>query len=259
MPIRTERIDKWVRGYLADVAVVDTRKPLLFYEERFPVPGYAFDREDVRVDLLRPASGEPPSEPFFFLPKGQVSEWFDVVVDGRVAQHAAWRRDAPELADLVIFSWQPGVLDRWLEESEEVAGHPRDPYKRVEALSSSRHITVAVNGITLGDTTDPVLLFETGLPTRYYFPIADVNFPALTTSDNRSLCPYKGVADKYWSLEGDAPIANVAWSYSQPYPAVQKVKDRVAFYNELVDITIDGVAQERPASVFSSRANRPGS
>jgi uncharacterized protein (DUF427 family) len=259
MPIRTERSDKWVRAYVGDVAVVDTREPVLFYEEDFPVPGYAFAPDDVRTDLLRPASGEPPHEPFFFLPKGPVARWFDLVLEGRVIPHAAWVRDAPELVDSIIFSWRPGVLDRWLEESEEVAGHPRDPHKRVEALSSSRHVVASVNDVQLGDTTDPVLLFETGLPTRYYFPAADVNTEDLTPSSNTSMCPYKGVADRYWSLEGDAPIANVAWSYSQPYPAVQKVKDRVAFYNELVDITIDGVAQERPVSVFSSKTNRPGS
>jgi uncharacterized protein (DUF427 family) len=258
MPIRTELSDKWVRAYVGDVAVVDTRAPLLFYEEDFPVPGYAFAGRDVRTDLLRPAAGEPPDQPFFFLPKGPVAQWFDLVVEERVIPHAAWIRDAPELADLVIFSWQPGVLDTWLEESEEVAGHPRDPHKRVEALSSSRHVVASINGVTLGDTTDPVVLFETGVPTRYYFPGADVNTEVLTASSNSSHCPYKGIADRYWDAAGEDPVRNVAWSYSHPYPAVGKIQDRVAFYNELVDITIDGVPQDRPVSFFSSKANRPG-
>jgi uncharacterized protein (DUF427 family) len=257
MPVRTERSDKWVRAYVGDVAVVDSREPLLFYEERFPVPGYAFAKHDVRMDLLRPAVGEPPREPFFFLPKGPVAQWFDLEVEGRSIRHAAWTRDAPELAGLVIVSWQPGVIDRWLEESEEVFGHPRDPHKRVEALSSSRHVVVTLNGATLGDSADPVLLFETGLPTRYYLPTQDVNFDALAPSSNTSMCPYKGIADRYWNAAGEPGEANVAWSYSQPFAAVEKVKDRVAFYNELVDVTIDGVAQDRPVSVFSTQANRP--
>lgn len=257
MSARTEGSDKWVRAYVGDLAVVDSREPLLFFEEHFPVPGYAFAEKDVRTDLLRVASGEPPREPFFFLPKGPVARWFDLEVEGRTISHAAWIRDSPELVNLVIFNWQPGVLDRWLEEEEEVAGHPRDPHKRVEAISSSRHVVVALNGVTLGDSLQPVLLFETDLPARYYLPRDDVNFAALSPSSNHSLCPYKGVADEYWNVTGQPEGTNAAWSYSNPFPAVEKVKGRVAFYNELVDITVDGIAQERPVSVFSSQANRP--
>jgi uncharacterized protein (DUF427 family) len=259
MPVRTEPTDKWVRGYVGDLAVVDSREPLLFYEAVFPVPGYAFAERDVRTDLLRPTAADPPTEPAFFLPKGPVGQWFDLVVGGRVIPHAAWTRDTPELAGRVIFSWQPGVLDRWLEESEEVGGHPRDPHKRVEALSSSRHVTVALNGSLLAESTNPVLLFETDLPTRFYLPADDVDFGMLTESPNRSFCPYKGVAERYWDAGGDERVPNVAWSYAQPYPAVEKIKDRIAFYNELVDITVDGVEQPRPVSVFSDRQNRPGS
>src|SRR3978361_1739010 len=124
MAVRTEPCDKWVRAYAAGVPVVDTRAPLLFYEEVFPIPGYAFAQQDVRMDLLRSASGEPPREASFFLPKGPVAQWYDLEVDGRVIRNAAWVRNAPELSDRVIFSWQPGVLDRWLEESEEVFAHP---------------------------------------------------------------------------------------------------------------------------------------
>lgn len=258
MAMRTERSDKWVRAVVGDTTVVDSRAPLLFYEESFPVPGYAFDRGDVRTDLLRPAAGAPPREPFFFLPKGPVSQWFDLEVAGRRIPHAAWIRDDPALRDLVVLSWQPGLLDRWLEEDEEVASHPRDPHKRVEALASTRHVTVALDGVVLADSSDPVLLFETDLPTRYYLPRDDVRFEALSSSTNRSHCPYKGEADQYWDAAGaDAP--NVAWSYSAPLPAVGKVAGRVAFYNELVDITVDGVLQPRPVSVFSAAANRPGS
>jgi uncharacterized protein (DUF427 family) len=258
MPVRTEPIDKWVRAYVGDVAVVDSRAPLLFYEEDFPVPGYAFAEHDVRTDLLRPSSGEPPAQPAFFLPKGPVEQWYDIVVGDRVVPHAAWVRAAPELSGMLIFSWEPDGIDRWLEESEEVAGHPRDPYKRVEALSSSRHVVVAVDGVELADSTSPVLLFETYLPTRYYLPVEDVNLDALTETSNRSFCPYKGTADRYWDATGKSPVPNVAWSYSKPYSAVEKIKDRVAFYNELVDITVDGVQLERPVSIFSSRPNRPG-
>lgn len=259
MPVRTERSAKWVRAFVGETAVVDSRAPLLFYEETFPVPGYAFAREDVRTDLLQPAVGEPPREPFFFLPKGPVSQWFNLDVEGRLIPHAAWIRDEPELRNLLVFSWQPGLVDRWLEEEEEVGGHPRDPHKRVEALASARHVTVALDGVVLADSSTPVLLFETDLPTRYYLPREDVHLDLLSPSSNRSQCPYKGEADHYWNVEGPREAKNVAWSYTAPFPAVEKVAGRVAFYNELVDITIDGILQQRPVSVFSTAANRPGS
>lgn len=259
MPVTTELSDKWVRAYAGGTAVVDSRAPVLFYEETFPVPGYAFTEFDVRMDLLRPNPAEPDGVPFFFGPKGPVARWFDLEVAGRRIPHAAWIRDAPELRNLLILSWQPGLLDRWLEEEEEVAGHPRDPHKRVEALASRRHITVTSGGIVLADSSSPVLLFETDLPTRYYFPREDVNFKALSASANESLCPYKGTADQYWDVIGQPAARNVAWCYSAPFPAVGKVAGRIAFYNEMVDIAIDGVPMDRPVSLFSQPDNRPGS
>ena len=113
---------------------------------------------------------------------------------------AAWRRDDPALADRIVLSWQPGLLDRWLEEDEEVGGHPRDPYHRVEVLNSSRHVVVSLDGVTLAESRRPVLLFETSLPTRYYLPEEDVNAEALEPSRAHSFCPYKGKADRYWSV-----------------------------------------------------------
>jgi uncharacterized protein (DUF427 family) len=255
--MRTELSDKWVRAYVDDVVVVDTREPLLFWEDAFPVPGYAFSRRDVRTDLLREARDDPPRQPFFFLPRGPVARWYDLVVGDRVVPHAAWVRDAPEISDRLVLSWQPGVLDRWSEEDEPVAGHPRDPHKRVEAISSSRHVVIEHDGVRLAETRRPVLLFETDLPTRYYVPREDVDADALEPSSNRSLCPYKGAADHYWNVVGKADATNVAWSYTAPFPAVGKVAGLVAFYNELVDIVVDGVPQPRPTSVFSVEENRP--
>jgi uncharacterized protein (DUF427 family) len=257
MTVRTEGIDKWVRAYLDDVAIVDSRHPLLFWEEHFPVPGYAFPREDVRTELLTKTRTDPPREPFFFRPHGPVSQWYDVTVRGRTVPHAAWVRDTPELREMLVLSWSPGVLDRWLEEDELVASHPRDPHKRVEAIASSRHVVVELNGVRLADSRRPVLLWETSLPTRYYLPRDDVNQGALEATTNRSHCPYKGLADQYWSVAGQPEATNAVWSYSTPLPAVAKVEGLMAFYNELVDITVDGVPQHRPDSPFSMKANRP--
>ncbi|WP_322936521.1 DUF427 domain-containing protein [Nocardioides bizhenqiangii] len=256
MGMRTEATDKWVRGYVGSEAIVDSHDALLFWEERFPVPGYAFPRDDVRTELLQASAG-PPTKRSFYTAKGPVSEWYDVVVDGRVIQHAAWVRDDPAVGDRIVLSWEPGVLDRWLEEDEEVIAHPRDPHKRVEALASSRHVEVSLGGTLLADSRSPVLLFETDLPTRYYLPREDVRLDLLVPTANSSVCPYKGLAEDYWSLPGVPGGDNVAWSYAMPFPAVGKIQDRVAFYNELVDISVDGVPQQRPESVFSKAGNRP--
>src|SRR4051794_8614518 len=254
--MRTEASERWVRGFVGDVAVVDSRTPLLFWEDDFPVPNYAFDPADVRQDLLRPAGGEPPTRTWFFGPHGAVSAWFDLEVDGRRIGHVGWRRDAPELGDRLVLSWQPGLVDRWLEEDEEVGGHPRDPHKRVDALPSSRHVVVSLDGRVLADSTSPVLLFETGAPTRYYLPEADVRLDELKRSRSRSHCPYKGVADRYWDLPGHPDGTGLAWSYSRPFPAVGRIADRIAFYDELVDVTVDGVAQPRPVTPFTQPAFR---
>ncbi|CAA9301536.1 MAG: protein of unknown function DUF427 [uncultured Friedmanniella sp.] len=256
--MRTELSPRWVRGYVGDVAVVDTRSALLFWEDSFPVPSYAHDPADVRTDLLVPSAGPPPTQPWFFLPRGPVSAWYDLRVDGRTVPHAAWRRDDPALADRLVISWAPGLLDRWLEEDEEVAGHPRDPHKRVDALPSSRHVVVSLDGVVLADSWSPVLLFETGLPVRSYLPAADVRLEALTPSSRRSHCPYKGAADRYWDVSGHPDGEGLAWSYRDPYPAVGRIRDRIAFYDELVDVTVDGVLQPRPVSPFSQAAHRPG-
>ena len=256
--VRTEPIDKWVRGYVGGTAVVDTRRPVLFWEESFPVPAYAFVRDDVAMDLLRPSAAEPHDVPFFVGPKGPVSQWFDLSLDGREVPHVAWVRNDPALSDLVVFSWQTGLVDRWLEEDEEVRGHPRDPHKRVETVASSRHVEVRVGGVTLAESDRPVLLLETDLPTRYYVPRSDVRFETLTASDNHSLCPYKGETSEYWSVAGPPEVRNVAWSYWSPLPAVQKVAGMVCFYNEVVDLIVDGAEQERPVSPFSEPRHRPG-
>lgn len=256
--MRTETCEKWVRAYVGETVVVDTRDPLLFWSDRLPVPFYAIPEGDV-LAALEPATGEPPTQPFFFLPQGRVSQWFDLVSGDRRLRHAAWVLNDPAIAGRVVVSWQPGLLDRWAEEDEVVAGHPRDPHHRVDALPSSRHVTVSVGGRMVADSHAPVLLFETNLPTRYYLPVEDVVDGALMPAANVSHCPYKGYADCYWDVmvDSDSPLEKAAWSYSDPFPAVGAIAGRIAFYNELVDITVDGVALQRAVSPFSESTNRP--
>ena len=256
--MHTEPIDKWVRGLVEDTVVVDTRTPLLFWEPDFPVPSYALATTDVRLDLLVPTTTLPPTGFDFFEAHGPVAETFDLVLGPRTVPRAAWRRDDAALSDRIVLTWRPGAID-WREEDERVAGHPRDPHKRVEALESSRHVVVSIDGITLAESQSPVLLFETSLPTRFYLAESDLALDMLTPSDTRSHCPYKGSTDRYWSVRDRSDLRDVAWSYARPYPAVGKIAGRIAFYNELVDITVDGTRLDRPGSPFSRREHRPSS
>ena len=142
-------------------------------------------------------------------------------------------------------------MDGWFEEDEEVFVHPHDPYKRIDILHSSRHVEVEVNGVKVADTHRPTLLFETGLPTRYYIPKLDLRMDLLTPIEHTTGCAYKGFA-RYWSLEaGDETFENLAWSYRTPLPECTKIAGLVAFYNEKVDLIVDGERLARPKTPFS--------
>ncbi len=156
--------------------------------------------------------------------------------------------DGP-VAGMVRFEWDHL---RWFEEDEPIYGHPRNPYARVDALRSHRNIRVELDGVVLADTAAPVLLFETGLPTRYYIDPTDVAFEHLEQSATETLCPYKGTTSGYWSVRaGDTVHPDLAWTYHYPLPAVAAIAGLVAFYNEKLDIIIDGAALARPKTQFS--------
>jgi uncharacterized protein (DUF427 family) len=135
-----------------------------------------------------------------------------------------------------------GAMDKWLEEDEEVIGHPHDPYHRVDVLESSRHVKVNVNGGTVAETKRPKILFETSLPPRYYIPPEDVRKELLVESETKTVCPYKGVAS-HWSVEGGERIEDGAWSYPEPLPEAQKVQGHLCFYDGKTELEIDGESQ----------------
>ena len=254
MAIRTEPIDKRVRGRLEGTLVVETRDPLLVWQDGFP-PVYGFAPDEVADGALRPATGSSYGGSFFFGPHLPVAEWYDVVSGDRVVPCGAWRLE--DLPDRVVLTWEPHRID-WTEEDEPVGLHPRDPHKRVETLHSSRHVEVAIGGVLVATSAHPVLLLETDLPTRYYLRREDVRLDLLSPTGNLSACPYKGSADQYWTFSGPPEVVNVAWSYSAPLPAVSAIAGRVAFYNELVDLRVDGALLDRPQSPFSRPEQRPG-
>ncbi len=110
------------------------------------------------------------------------------------------------------------------------------------------HVRVEIDGVTIADTTRPRLLFETGLSTRYYIPRADVRMDLLERTDTHTQCPYKGVASYYSAEVGDRVHEDIVWTYPFPIPECPKVEGLLAFWNERVDLYVDGELQERPES-----------
>lgn len=243
--VSIEPSPRWVRAYLGGVAVADSKRALLAFEPR-RLPVYWFPVGDVRMDLLRPTrQGDPP-------PWGTV-RW-TLQVGERVVENAAWSYPDPgperaALHDHIAFYWSR--MDAWFEEDDEVFVHPRDPYSRVDVLHSSRHVRVELDGQVLAESTRPRLLFETGLPTRYYLPKQDVRLDLLEPSPTTTRCPYKGVA-VYWSLrQRDTLVKDIVWSYPLPIPECPKIENLLSFYNEKVDVFVDGDPQPRPVTEWS--------
>ena len=240
---RIEPSPRRVRGYLGHEFLFDTTAARYVWEVPY-YPQYYIPRADVRTELLR---DEDHPQRVQFGP----SRMFSLVSQSGTHASAArvFDEDAGEFAGLVRFEWEPLT---WFEEDEPIYGHPRNPYVRVDALRSHRHVTVELDGVALADTRSPVLLFETGLPTRYYIDRTDVAFGHLLPSGTQSLCPYKGVTSGYWSARvGDTVHDDIAWTYNTPLPAVTPITNMVAFYNEKLDITVDGVRLERAKTHFS--------
>jgi uncharacterized protein (DUF427 family) len=112
-------------------------------------------------------------------------------------------------------------------------------------------VSVEVDGVTVAQSSHPTLLFETGLPTRYYFAKTDVRLDLLVATDTVTACPYKGTAH-YWSVRtGDTVHPDLAWGYDYPVPESIRIAGLICFYNERVDLTVDGERQERPRTPFS--------
>lgn len=239
-----ERYPRRVRAYFGGAAVADSTRVLLVFD-RGHIPTYWFPADGVRTDLLTPARDHAS-------PTG-VKRW-DLRVGDQVARYAAASLANPDpdrapLANHFVFSWNQ--MDAWFEEDDEVFVHARDPYTRVDVLNSSRHVRVEYAGQLLAESRRPRLLFETHLPTRYYLPKQDVRMDLLEPTSTLTRCPYKGEA-RYWSLRlGERLISDLVWSYPYPIPEIPKIENLLCFFNEQVDITVDGELQPRPVTAWS--------
>ena len=262
-----EPTPRWIRVQFGGTMIADSKRALLLIQYGpNGLPTYYFPQADVRMDRLEPITAEPAAgvdqasvrsdllEPVRSEPSADGIIHYQVRVGDRVAKRAAWiyHEPPPDLAALrgyVSFAW--GAMEAWYEEAEEIFVHARDPHKRIDVLAGSRHVRVVINGATVAETRRPHLLFETSLPTRYYIPREDVRLDLLEPTSLVTRCPYKGTAT-YWSAQiGDQVAKNVVWCYEDPIPECPKIKGLLCFFNERVDLYVDGELQERPLTPWS--------
>jgi uncharacterized protein (DUF427 family) len=234
-----EPTPKRVRVVVAGETIADSRRAMLLQESGL-MPIYYFPPADVRSDLLE------ASDKHTRCPKKGEASYYTLRVGDRLIEDVAWYYPepvdgAPPIKDQIAFYWDR--VDHWLEEDDEVIGHARDPYHRIDIRQSSRHIRISVDGALLAESRRPVALFESNLTVRWYLPRDDV-VAELEPSSRTSICPYKGQAS-YYSVACQGG-KDLVWCYAEPLPEATPIRGLLCFYNEKVDLELDGELQERP-------------
>ncbi|WP_413804579.1 DUF427 domain-containing protein [Streptomyces sp. OE57] len=229
-------VEQWprrMRAVLAGRTVLDSRRGKVLYRRGEP-PRHWFPLADVHTDLLVPADRDRTDEG---------PECWSVVVGDHTAPEAVTgppvkHPDAPPLDDHVTIDF--GAMDRWFEEDEPLYAGPRDPYHRVDVRASSRHVLVRHRDVPVAETRRPKLLFETGLPVRYYLPFADVDLGLLERSGTVSECPYKGDGQHWHLVAGGVRVPDAAWSLPHPRPEALAAAEHICFYGDKVHVEVDG-------------------
>jgi uncharacterized protein (DUF427 family) len=242
-----EPTPKRIRVIVGGETVADSRRAMLLHESGHQ-PIYYFPPDDVRFELLQ------DSDRHTRCPKKGEASYYTIRAGDRVVEAGAWYypdpiKGAPPIKDLIAFYWDR--VDRWLEEDEEVFVHPRDPYHRIDLRRTGSHIRVSLDGQVLAQSSETVVLFESNLPARWYMPRDDV-LAELERSEKTTGCPYKGFANYYSiKLESGELAEDLVWVYEAPLEEVARIAGLLCFFNERVDIEVDGELQERPESPWS--------
>jgi uncharacterized protein (DUF427 family) len=218
---QVEPAPRRVRATVGAKTVVDTTRAFYVWEIS-PYPQYYVPLEDVDAEALAMA--------------GDSVRYPDEGVE--------------ELAGTVRIKLD--AFDAWFEEEEQIHTHPRSPYARVDAIRSTRPLWVELEGVLLAESEAPVMVFETGLPPRYYLDRSAVRFEHLVPSDTVTACPYKGRTSGYWSVRiGEKTHPDLAWAYDFPTKELAQIAGMVAFFGEKVDISVGGEPIARPRTPFS--------
>jgi len=254
--LRHQPTEKRVRVLEGGTVVADTRGATLIWEPRRVVASYAVPESDIRVDIRETESAVAAENPVVLgdgPPVLDPSTGFGFHTSPgtavQVGNGLGYRLDDADLAHLIVLDFDS--FD-WLEEEEPIFGHPRDPFSRIDLRQSARNLRIELEGRLLAETTRPLLLFESLIPARYYIPRDDVRVE-LTRSATDTVCAYKGHAT-HWHVSGLGNAgADIAWSYENPPPELTQVAGLVCFYQERVDMTVDGVLLQRPTTPWSPR------
>ena len=225
--------------------VADTPNGLYVWEWPY-YPQYYVPFADVADGVLQPSPVTSHSPSRGTATHYAVAAGGQRIDDGALVFHAS---PIEEIRGHVRFEFE--AMDAWFEEDEEIIVHPRDPATRVHILPSSRHVTISIDGTVVADTHRPTFLYETHLPRRTYIPKLDVRLDLLSPTRTLSRCPYKGTA-VYWSATTPAGAhPDIVWSYPAPLRESIPIAGLMAFFDEKVDVTVDGVALPRPTTKFS--------
>jgi uncharacterized protein (DUF427 family) len=236
-----------IRAIFAGETFVDSTNAKMLHETGH-LPVYYFPEPDLRADLLEPSKTTTHC-PF----KGEAS-YRSIRVGDRVADDAVWAyrepiESAEFLAGHAALYWDS--MDEWFVEDAQAFGHARDPYSRIDVYPTSRRVRVLLDGEVLADSHRARILFETPLPPRYYLPVEDVRTELFEASSKKTRCAYKGSAS-YWHVRAGGRLhEDLVWTYREPQHDAENVRDMLAFFNERVDIEVEGETSERPLTEFS--------
>ena len=236
-----------LRGLYGGETVFDTLNAKLLYETAH-LPVYYVPEDDLRQELLE------PSETRTHCPHKGDASYRSIRVGDRLEPDAVWTYREPIapasfLVGHAAFYW--AKLDEWLVEDEQVLGHPRDPYHRIDTYRTTRPVRVSLDGETIAESSRAVALFESGLPPRFYLPAEDVRTELLEPSETKTRCAYKGVAS-YWHVRiGDTLHDDLAWTYEEPDDDGRPIRGLICFFNERVDLEVGGHVPERPVTQWS--------
>jgi uncharacterized protein (DUF427 family) len=248
--LRYEPIERRVRARLGTTTVVDSTRAVLVWEPRRVCPSYAVPAADIHAELTPTAPSDTevpgvlhPRVPFAV----HTTPGEPLSIAGRDGAGFRFADDA--LAGYVELDFE--AFDALYEEDEQVFGHPRDPFHRVDVRLTSRPVRIETDGELVASTTRARLAYETGLPTRFYIPRADVRV-ALEPSSTRTYCPYKGEAS-YWSFSaGGRRYEDLGWSYEHPLADMAEIAGLIAFWDDRLDVDLDGERRTPPATAVSA-------
>ncbi|KAF2088815.1 DUF427-domain-containing protein [Saccharata proteae CBS 121410] len=243
-PVRTLKTSKRIRVLFNGTYIADTNRALYVWEHpnypQYYIPLASLPTSYHKIDRINNDAASILSLKIGDSKLDRILAFSEELEKGKGLQ---------ELEGMARIEFQ--AVDGWFEEDTPVFVHPKDPFKRVDILHSTRPVKVLIDGTVVAEVGSSMHLYETGLPCRYYIPQTAVKQELLRPSELRTRCPYKGEAEYYHVVIGDKTYRNLVWYYRTPTHESAAVAGLLCFYNEKVDIELDGEVLDRPRTQFA--------